>query len=91
MAFIQNVEQVPMEVQFFGVSGSVVQSEERALDQVEISNPAQNLALNINSGFDVCVEIKNKHESFSFTIEDAQIDQLMCADKSISAETLLAN
>jgi hypothetical protein len=37
-AFAQKLSQAPIEIQFFGVSGSVVQSDERALDLVELND-----------------------------------------------------
>jgi hypothetical protein len=44
--------------------------------------------VDIRSGFDIEVEIKNRHDSFKFTIEDARICQLHCGNKAISHQTL---
>lgn len=84
-AFVQHVDLVPMEIQFFGVSGKVVSSDEKVIDSVQVNDPSQNLNIDVHSGFDIEVEIKNKQESFTFTIDDARINQLFVADRSISA------
>lgn len=63
-----------MEIQFFGVSGSVIESEENVLDSISINDPSQNLGLDLKSGFDIDVEIRNSQETVKFTIADAQID-----------------
>jgi hypothetical protein len=56
------------------VSGTVITSDEKVLDQVQVNDPSQNLNLNISSGFDVEVEIKSKSDSAKFTIENVKID-----------------
>jgi len=73
------------------VSGTVITSDEKVLDQVQVNDPSQNLNLDISSGFDIDVEIKSKSDSAKFTIENVKVDQLFVCDKSVSAETLLQN
>lgn len=58
-SFLQNLEIVPMEIQFVGVSGSVIESDDNVLDTIGTSDASQNLGLDLRSGFDVEVEIRN--------------------------------
>lgn len=61
-AFLQNADFVPMEFQYFGVSGSVVQTEQRVLDKVQTNDPSQNISVELSSGCDVIVELSNSRE-----------------------------
>lgn len=37
----------------------MIESEENALDSISINDPSQNLGLDLKSGFDIDVEIRN--------------------------------
>ena len=52
-----------MEIQFLGVSGMVLQSNEKVLDQVQVNDVAQNLQVKVKSDIDIHVCLKNKLDS----------------------------
>ncbi len=56
-AFVQNVDQVPMEIQFFGVSGTVESNDDDIIETVQVNDTAQNLGYAIASGFDLEVKL----------------------------------
>ena len=90
-AFMQNPDMVPMEIQFFGVSGQVIVEEQKVLDQIEVNDATQKLDLNVLSGFALDVELQSQGETAKFTIDNLKLDQFFVCDKNISAETLLQN
>jgi hypothetical protein len=69
----------------------VIQNDERALDQVQVHDSSLNMSQSVPTSFDIQVELKNKKETSSFTIENVGVDQLLVGDKSINAKTLLNN
>jgi hypothetical protein len=72
--FIQLFSQVPMEIQFFGVTGEVIQSDERILDTVQVNDPTQNIMADLPSQVDLEVTLINRKEKSSFVIENAKIN-----------------
>jgi hypothetical protein len=89
-AFVQNVDQVPMEIQFFGVSGTVESNEDDIIETVQVNDTAQNLGYAIASGFDLEVKLLDTNQELTF-LENIRIDQLKASEHSIGVQTLLAN
>lgn len=80
-----------MEIQFFGVTGEVVESEERVLDTIEVNDTAQNLHNEIMSGVALEVTLINRAQESKFVIENAKVNQIMVGNKTVSAQTLVSN
>ena len=46
-----------MEIQYFGVSGTVIEDEDDILETMQVNDTAQNLDCDIESGFNVEVKL----------------------------------
>jgi hypothetical protein len=79
-----------MEIQFFGVSGSVEVNEDDILETLQVNDTAQNLGYEIASGFDLEVKLLDSQQELTF-LQNIRIDQLKASEHSIGVSTLLAN
>jgi hypothetical protein len=71
---MQNVDCVPVEFNFFGVSGQVAEDEQPVLEKLQLHDAAQNLNTELKSGCDIIVELSNRSETTEFAIENVPID-----------------
>jgi hypothetical protein len=62
-----------MEIQFFGVSGTVQSNEDEILETVQVNDTAQNLGYAIASGFDVEVRLLDTNQELTL-LQNIHID-----------------
>lgn len=82
----QNPDFVPMEIRFFGASGS--SQEANALNCVEINDQAFNMEADIPAEYDCEVNVLGSGETIA-VVKNFKIDQVRLMEHSIAPQTIL--
>jgi len=82
----QNPDNVPMEIQFFGVLGSTMKLGQ-PLECVQVKDPSQNILTPIFSDYTCEVSLLDTHERVA-CVQNFKIDQLKVMNMTLSPQTL---